>query len=172
MASEWRIVAFQCAFLWVSAHTEGQWMRNQHLYKTLFLAHSPPPSPFSLLLLPPNSVPLPPRCHSVEVEESIGGLFEMQAQVWEHWAWEKKKNPFLFGLNGGIWKTGRFFGNSFSSRPRRLSVGQKHCCHSGKNKASLPPNLIEFRLKKKKKKYFVSVFFCSYRDDNCNDPIW
>ena len=115
----------------------------------------PPPSPFSHLLSP-DSVPLPPRCHSVEVEESIGGLFEMQAQVWEHWAWEK--NPFLFGLNGGIWKTGRFFRNSFSSRPRRLSAGQKHCCHSG-NKASLPPNLIEFCKKKKKKKGFCFWFF-------------
>lgn len=35
--------SFQCAFLWVSVLTEGQWIRNQHLYKTLFLAHIPPP---------------------------------------------------------------------------------------------------------------------------------
>lgn len=36
---------FQCAFHRVSALTEDQWIRNQHLYKMLFLALTQPPPP-------------------------------------------------------------------------------------------------------------------------------
>lgn len=108
MASEWRIIAFQCAFLWVSAHTEGQWMRNQHLYKTLFLAHSPPsfpllPPPPSQLRPPPPTLPF---CWSWGIHRRF--IWDASTSV-RTLGLGKKKNPFLFGPEWGHLKNRTFF---------------------------------------------------------------
>lgn len=123
--------SFQCAFHWVSVLTGDQWIRNQHLYKTLFLAHPTPP----LLLTPSPSAP-PPR-HSVKFGIHRRFIWDASASVR---TLGLGKIP-SFALNGGISKTGRFFRNSFSGLV--LCQLNKTLLPFKRNKASLLANLIE-----------------------------